>query len=221
MASKKYIFSFLEDLSENNSKEWMDENRNRYHRAKDRWLEEVDAILKRLALHDSYFEQFKPKDTIMRINNNRVFHPEKPIYKDYFSCSPTAKGDPVSKIHISAGVSWSFLGGGLWRPDKEILRQVRDAIDYDGEELLDILNTPKFQNLFGGLAEDPDKLKTAPRGYSQDHEHIELLRYNNLTARAELTKEKVQSDHFVDYVEEVYLALKPFNDYLEKAISVV
>ncbi|MEO1487106.1 MAG: DUF2461 domain-containing protein [Bacteroidota bacterium] len=220
IASKNDIFIFLNDLSNNNSKDWMDRNRDRYQKAKERWLEEVEAILERLSAYDSYFDQFKPKDTITRTNNNRVFHPDKPIYKDYFSCSPNAKGEPVSKLHISAGISWSFLGGGLWRPDKEILKRVRDAIDYNGDELLEILNVSKFKKIFGGLAEDPDKLKTTPRDYPKDHKYIQLLRYNNLTARADLTVDMVQSDHFVDYVEEVYLTIRPFNDYLEKAISV-
>ena len=220
MINKEYIFQFLRDLGDNNSKEWMDENKDRYNTAKERWITEVDLILKRLSKHDSYFEQFKPKDTLMRINNNSMYHPDKPIYKDYFSCSPTRKNDKFSRIHISTGISWSFLGSGLWKPEKKVLKQVRDAIDYNGDELLDIINHKKFKNFFGGLAEDSGKLKTSPRGYSNDHKHVELLRYNNLTANVKLTQEMVISDGFVDYVEEAFLTLKPLNDFLEKTISV-
>ena len=220
MVEKEYIFRFLRDLSNNNSKEWMDENRSRYHTAKERWLKEVDLILQRLSKHDAYFEQFKPKDTIMRINNNRQFNPDKPIYKDYFACSPNLKTDAFAKIHISTGISWSFLGGGLWRPEKSVLNQVRDAIDYDGDELLEIINAKEFQDFFGGLADDPDKLKTAPRNYSKDHKHIELLRYNNITAQAELTQKMVASDGFVDYVEQAFVTLQPLNTFFDKAISV-
>ncbi|GAB5476149.1 MAG: DUF2461 domain-containing protein [Maribacter sp.] len=220
MMHKEYIFRFLRDLSDNNSKDWMDDNRERYHMAKARWIEEVDLILKRLSKHDPYFEQFKPKDTLMRINNNRQFHPDKPIYKDYFSCSPSTKAEPFAKIYISTGISWSFLGGGLWRPDTKILKQVRDAIDYDGDELVEIINTKEFKDFYGGLAYDDQKLKTSPREYANDHKHIDLLRYKNITAQAELTQKIVVSDGFVDYVEEGYLALQPLNDFLKKAISV-
>lgn len=31
--------------------------------------------------------------------------------------------------------------------------------------------------------------------------------------------ELVQSDHFVNHVEEAYLLLQPFNEYIEKAIT--
>ncbi len=220
MVQKEYIFRFLRDLSNNNSKDWMDDNRERYHTAKARWIKEVDLILKRLSKHDSYFEQFKPKDTLMRINNNRQFHPDKPIYKDYFSCSPTTKSEPFAKIYISTGISWSFLGGGLWRPENKVLKQVRDAIDYDGDELLEIINAKEFRDFYGGLSEDDQKLKTSPREYPNDHKHIELLRYKNITAQAELTQKIVVSDGFIDYIEEGYLALQPLNNFLEKAISV-
>lgn len=220
MVQKEYIFRFLRDLSNNNSKNWMDENRERYHTAKERWIEEVDLILKRLSKHDSYFEQFKPKDTLMRINNNRQFHPDKPIYKDYFSCSPNTKSQPFAKIHISVGISWSFLGGGLWRPDNKVLKQVRDTIDYDGDELVEIINNKEFKDFFGGLAEDTQKLKTSPREYPNDHKHIELLRYKNITAQTELTQKIVTSDGFVDYVEQAFLMLRPLNNFIEKAISV-
>lgn len=220
MVNKKYIFDFLKELSANNSKEWMDAHKNRYLNAKNRWIEEVDLILGRLSVHNPFFEQFEAKQTIMRINNNRMFHPDKPIYKDYFAFSPNIKTNPIAHIHIAAGPSWSFLGGGLWAPEKNTLKQVRDAIDYDGEALIEIIQQKEFQKIFGGLAEDSKKLKSAPKGFPKDHKHIELLRYNNLTAQVNLTEEMFVSEHFVDFVEEAYFTLKPLNDYLEKAISV-
>ncbi|PRX54860.1 DUF2461 domain-containing protein [Flagellimonas meridianipacifica] len=220
MEDKKYIYSFLRDLKNNNSKEWMDANKGRYQKAKNLWLKEIELILERLSKHNSFFSQFQPKQTIMRINNNRMFHPDKPVYKDYFACSPNVKTNPIAHIHITAGLSWSFLEGGLWAPEKPVLNQVREAIDYDGEVLNDIINDKKFQKMFGGLAKDSKKLKSAPKGYSKEHEHIDLLQYNNITAQVELTEEMVVSNHFVDFVEEAYLTLKPLNDYLEKAISV-
>ncbi len=220
MVGKEYIFNFLRDLSNNNSKEWMDENRSRYETAKERWIEEVRLLLQRLSKHDSYFDGISPKSTLMRINNDIRFNPNKPIYKDYFTFSPMKKGEPIAKIHLSTGISWSFLGGGLYKPEKAELKKFRDAIDYDGDEFLEIINSKDFQGFFGGLSEDVDKLKTSPQGYPNDHEHIELLRYKSIIAQAKLTQKIVVSDGFVDYVEEAYLKLRPFTDYLIKVISV-
>ena len=80
--STKQIFTFLRDLTANNSKEWLDANRKHYQTAKNTWLAEIELILKRLSTHEPSLEQVKPKETIMRINNNRRFQPDKPLYKD-------------------------------------------------------------------------------------------------------------------------------------------
>lgn len=219
MVSKGYIFDFLRDLRNNNSKEWMDENRSRYHKAKERWIEEVSLILKRLAQHDTAFSQVTPKDTLSRINNNRRFHPDKPVYKDYFSCDPDKTHKDVSLLHISVGPGGSFLGGGLWRPQKEALDQYRAAIDYNGEVFKEIVETPAVQDFYGGLAEDDQQLKTSPQSYSIDHPQIELLRYKNIVLMRQLTNAEVLSDSFVDLVEEAYLTARPFTQYLIKAVS--
>ena len=219
MVQKDYIFRFLRDLRQNNSKDWMGANRDRYETAKACWLNEIDKILERLAKHDSGFSQIKPKDAIERINNNLMYHPEKPTYKDHFGCEPTSVKNRGA-VYISVGPSQSFIGGGLHNPEKETLDKVRKAIDYNGQKLKDIIVSKDIQNYFGGLSEDPKKLKTSPKGYNQDHEQIELLRRKNFTVMKQLTEDEVTGDNFIDIVEEAYLKMKPLNDYLTKAMSV-
>lgn len=216
--NKRKIYTFLRDLSDNNSKEWMDEHRDRYHKAKDIWLNEIQLILDRLAKHDARYASIRPKDTIMRINNNRMFHPDRPVYKDNFAFSPSGKDEPTLYVHVSP--QESFVGGGLHHPDNATLKKIRAAFDYDGGQFRKIVEASSFQEFFGGLAEDPDKLKTSPQGYDQDHEHIDLLRHKNLTAIRSLTQKEVISDELVDIVEQAYLELKPFNDYLARAMTV-
>lgn len=196
----------------------MDANRSRYHEAKDIWLEEIQLILNRLSQYNPDLEQLQPKQTITRINNNRRFHPDKPIYKDFFSCSPQL-GDWVVGYYIQASEDRSMIGGGSWWPESAILRKIRDGIDYDGNELLDIVNAPAFQKVFGGLDYDPRALKTAPRGFPKDHAHIELLRRRSFTGVKMLKPADVISDGFVDMVEEGYLAILPLNEWLKKVIE--
>lgn len=216
--SRRKVYDFLSDLTDNNSKEWMDENRDRYHDAKDIWLSTIQDILDRLSKHNSYFETVNPKKTIMRINNNRMFHPDRPVYKDNFAFSPGKKEDPAFYLHVSP--SDSFVGGGLYHPENAMLKRIRAAIDYDARELLDIVEAKGFQQVFGGLDDDPDALKTSPQGYTQEHPHIELLRKKNFTALLPLTQKEVIDDSFIDRVEEAYTTIRPLNDWLKKALSV-
>lgn len=215
--NKRKIYDFLRDLKENNSKEWMDANRKRYHEAKQIWLAEIDGMLKRLAKYDPKLGKMRPKETIMRINNNRRFHPEKPVYRDNFAFSPSGRHDPAFYIHLSP--SESFIGGGLYRPDNAILKKVRDAIDYNGDKLLSIVKENAFREFYGGLSDDPDKLKTSPQGYDQEHRHIELLRRKNFTAIHPVTQKEMISDEFIDIVEQAFVTLQPLNAYLKRAID--
>lgn len=220
MEEKLFVLNFLKNLSNNNSKEWMDANRSDYQKAKGIWLNIISNILKQLSKHDEQFNLVEPKDTIFRINNNRRFQPDKPIYKDFFSCSPNGKLKLKSMLYISIGVSESFIGGGLWRPEKETLEKVRAGIDYDGEKLKAIVESKDFVDFYGGLGHDDQKLKSAPQNYDKDNPNIELLRFKNLVAIKPLTEDDFLSDNFIKLVEEAYLKLKPFSDYLYQAMSV-
>lgn len=217
--SKRQIFDFLRDLRDNNSKDWMDENRDRYHTAKASWLEEVDAMLQRLRKHDPSLEKIVPKECIMRINNNNVFHPDKPTYKDNFGFDPyRGRGRVSFYVHVSP--SGSFIGGGLYHPDRDQLKSIREAIDYDGHELKKLMDNNKFHDYFGGFGATEDALKTSPRDYDAEHEHIEMLRLKSFVVMHDITQKEIISPDFVDEVEKAFLLMQPFNDYLRKAISV-
>ena len=220
MKRKHYIWDFLVDLQNNNSKEWMDEHRDRYLTAMQYWIEEVAGVLDRLSMHDSYFEHFKPKQIMQRINNNRMFHPEKPIYKGHFTASPAGKTDMITKIFISFGPDFLMIGGGLYRPDRQALKSIREAIDYDADELLSIIHDKQLVSVTGGLADDSTKLKTSPQGYPNDHPHVELLRYKSFTAQYSPQKKDIIDSDLPAEVERVYLAIRPLVSWLEKAISV-
>ena len=215
---KKIIFEFLTELSNNNSKEWMDEKREKYFKAKKIWLNEIQLILNRLAKYDSKLKLVQPKDTITRINNNRRFHPNKPVYKDYFSFTPYS-GFNLASIHVSISPQKSFIGGGLYHPSPEILNKVREGIDYDGNELLKIIKEKNFIKFYGGIDEDPEQLKSAPKGYKKDHKYIDLLRRKNFTARINLTDQQVISDNFAALVENAFVSIKPLLEYLNRAIE--
>lgn len=220
MVDKEYIFRFLRDLRNNNSKEWMDENRDRYHTMKDRWLSEIELILERLSKHDSVFSKVNPKKTLSRINNNRRFHPNKPVYKDFITCSPAGrKAYHISTFFISIGPGKSFIGGGIYHPNKENLEKIRAAIDYNGEVLKKIANKKDFISFYGGITEYEDKLVTSPQNYIKQHQHIDLLNYKSYTAIRELTEDEVISENFIDVVEKAYKVFKPMDDYLVEALT--
>lgn len=213
------LFDFLETLNANNSKEWMDENRKEYEYVKAdyvKWLEDLDLKLSKL---DENYYSSTGKKAINRINNNLLYHPNKPTYKDHFGAG-LDKRPKTGDFYIHLGIEEIFVAGGFYKPKPELLKSIREAIDYNGDDFKAIVNSKTFQEHFGGLMEDDDKLKTSPKGFSQEHKHIEFLRLKSFAAMKPFARKDVLSSDFKDKVIETYTAMLPFRRYLNKAVTV-
>ena len=204
----KNMVLFLKELQANNSKEWMDVNRKRYKEVRNDyiyWLDEVNALL--FNVDDGYFDT-PGKRGINRINNNLLFHPNKPIYKDHFGAG-LDKRPNTGDFYVEIGIERSIFAGGLWRPDSKVLRSIRDAIDYDGEKLHKILQKQSFKETFGELYVD-NRLKSTPKGFAKDHRHIELLRNKTFAVVHEFSTEEVFMGDFNTKLVNVYKRDAPF-----------
>lgn len=215
----KRLFDFLETLNKNNSKEWMDEHRSQYETVKAdyvNWLEDLDLKLSKI---DEDYYSSSGKKAINRINNNLLYHPNKPTYKDHFGAG-LDKRPKTGDFYIHLGIDEIFVAGGFYKPKSEYLKSIREAIDYNGDEFKDIINSKTFRNHFGGLMEDVDQLKTAPKGFSQSDKHIDLLRLKSFAAMKPFERKDVLAEDFKNKVIETYRAMLPFRRYLNKAVTV-
>ena len=214
----KNLYQFLRKLQKNNNKEWMDEHRGEYHTVRDAYIDWLYQMNIKLASIDPDYTPTNGKKAINRINNNLMFHPNKPVYKDHFGAGldqESKQGD----FYIHLGVNESFIGGGYWHPSSKILKSIRAAIDYNGEDLKKILNKKSFKSMFGEMIID-DPLKTSPKGYSQDHKHIDLLRRKSFAVSCPLTQKEVMASNFEEKVIAIYKEMLPFRRYLNQAVTV-
>ncbi len=214
--AKKDIFLFLEALTSNNSKEWMDKNRSWYESAKKEVIDLFDPILDEIKKVDPRIVQPNARRAISRINNNLMFHPERPTYKDHFGVV-FGYGKGLADFYVGLGVNELEIAGGLWHPESEKLKKVRMEIDYEGDKLNTIVNGEAFQDNFSLYKQDT--LKTTPKGYPKDHEYIELLRLKSLAAFRTITRKDVYSVGFSDLVVESYMTLVPMLDFINTAIT--
>ena len=212
------VYDFLERLTRNNKKEWMDAHRKEYHRIRTYFVSWLDQLNERLAAVDPDYFDTPGKKGINRINNNLMFHPNKPVYKDHLAAGldqRTKQGD----FYIEIGLKHNLLAGGYWRPEAKLLRSIREAIDYNGEELVAILEKPSFKKYFKGLYKD-QKLTNAPKGYANNHQHIELLRQKTFGVEITLSRKQILAPNFQDFCIQVYIEMLPFRRYLREAVSV-
>ena len=196
----------------------MDANRKWYKEVRDDYIVWLDDMNAKLSAIDNAYYDTPGKKGINRINNNLMFHPNKPTYKDHFGAG-FDKRPNTGDFYVEIGIERSMFAGGLWRPDPKQLRSIRDAIDYDGEELKKILNKRSFEKTFGGLYEDV-KLTNAPKGFSNNHPHIDLLRNKTFAVVTEFSTQEVLKDDFDKKVITVYKEMLPFRRYLNQAVTV-
>ena len=196
----------------------MDLHRKEYYQVRDFYIDWLSNMNEKLAAIDNEYFDTPGKKAINRINNNLLYHPSKPTYKDHFGAGldqRSKEGD----FYIELGVYASYIGGGYWHPSSKILKSIREAIDYNGSTFSKIIEKRSFKNMFGDLVEH-DLLKTAPKGYSPTHRDINLLRRKSFAACCSLTEKEVKRNDFDKRVIEIYIELLPFRRYLNNAVTV-
>ena len=213
------LFDFLRLLNTegNNNKVWIDKNRAYYEEVRDEYIAFLNALNQELqAVHEDYHPT-TGKKAINRINNNKLYQPNKPTYKDHFGAAlDQAKEQADFYIHL--GINGSFLAGGFYHANNEQLKKIRSAIDYDGEKLIEIINAPEFKKYFGDLMRD-DSLVNAPKGYSTEHPHIDLLKLKSFVVIHDLTQKEIIASGFKEELIKAYKLMLPFRQYLNKAVS--
>lgn len=211
-------FKFLKDLKNNNNREWFNDNKKRYEAAKEEFETFIGALITNISKFDAPIGSLEPKKTIFRIYRDVRFSTNKDPYKINFGAHLSSS---PSKIHDRAGYyiqiqpGNSFLAGGAYLPPSAWINKIRQEIDYNTDEFKKILNNATFKKYFGGIT--GEQLKTAPKGYPKDHPEIELLRYKSYLVSNECGDKVVTSEDFLIHATNVFKAMKPFDDFLNRA----
>jgi uncharacterized protein (TIGR02453 family) len=217
---KQQTFDFLADLIENNHREWFQNNKSRYEEAKNNVDEFANQVITAFSKIDTSIpKEITAKQCVMRIYRDVRFSKDKSPYKNNFGIGISAKGKGNDGagyyIHLQPGAS--FVAGGYWMPDSNHLKAIRQEIDYNGDDLIKILEEPKFKSLFPSL-DDEQKLKTTPKGYEADHPYIKFLKLKSFTVTHHIDNEKLMKPNAVNAVVDVLKSIHPFNMFLTQAI---
>ena len=128
---QRSALTFLKELKKNNNKPWFDKNKPRYEEAKKNMEDVVEVFLSKLSAMDKRYGKLKPKDCVFRIYRDVRFSPDKTPYKTHLGAGISPGGKKVHEagfyLHVENGKS--FLAGGIWMPDKDMLKKIRQEID--------------------------------------------------------------------------------------------
>lgn len=204
---------FLQELAENNNRDWFTEHRKRYDAAK----KEMEALVKDLIKGIGEFENLpntEPKDCLFRINRDIRFSKDKAPYKQWLSAAVGPGGRHSGRIdfylHIQPGES--FLGAGMWNPTPKQLAKFRQEIDFNPEALKNIIEAPEFRAYFPEAW--GESLQRTPKGYPENHPDIALLKRKQLFFMHKYTDAEVTSPHFSQEIVNGCRLIKPYCDFL-------
>jgi uncharacterized protein (TIGR02453 family) len=208
---------FLKNLSKNNNRDWFNDNKENYLKAKLNIEEFVDQLISRMTQHDQ-IETLSGKKSLYRIYNDVRFSKSKDPYNPRFAgylkrAKPLLRGGYY--FWIGPGISRVACGFGYPNPDD--LKRVREDIDCNYEDWTKLLRNKSIRTTFGAMK--GEQVKTTPKGYKSDHPAIELLRFKQFWFECSFTDKEVVSANFLTTVNTTFKNIRPFFDYMSDVLT--
>lgn len=215
----KDIYDFLLNLEKNNNREWFDKNRETYQKTQQQFLHITEILINEIRSFDSTIQFQDPKKCVFRIFRDVRFSNDKRPYKSnygtFIARDGRKGGNPGYYFHIQPGQS--FMGGGIYMPEADKLKAIRTEIFEHTADFLEIIEDPDFKSRFSLYSDD--KLKTAPKGFPKEFEHIDLLKYKSYAPVKMITDEELFSPDIIDNLVEHFRSMVAFNQFLNNAID--
>ncbi len=211
--------SFISDLKKNNHKEWFHANRSRYEEAREEFHAFVESLINEIQVFDPSLGPIQPKSTVFRINRDIRFSKDKSPYKTNFGAFivPGGKKSGNAGYYFHLDPEGSFAGGGVYHPMPDILKKIRNEIYHNAEEFKGIIEGKEFYKYFGDMYDD--RLKTPPKGFPKDFEHIELLKYKSYIVSQNFDTETVTGGDLVTETVKAFRLMYPLNKFINYALG--
>jgi uncharacterized protein (TIGR02453 family) len=215
------VLDFLSQLTVNNNREWFQQNKAWYEKSRKEVEVFVSEMITTISAIDPALQTPAMKDCIFRIFRDVRFGADKSPYKTNFGAFIARGGrkssNPGYYFHFEPGKS--MLAGGVYMPQPDTLKLLRNEIYYHSDELKRIIEKPSFRKYFDQLG-DFDKLKKAIKDFPADFPDIELLKYRSYIVSQDIPDDVVSDpEGYRKLVVDMVRELQPFLAFLNRAIS--
>ncbi len=218
--SMKKTIDFLKKIKKNNNTEWMHAHKDEYLAAKKEFEFLTQELITRASVWEDKLPYLEPKHCTFRFNRDTCFSDNKNPYKENFGAFIAYGGKkgglPGYYLHLSP--KEIFVAAGVWMPEAEQLKNVRQYLTTEGDELKKILTDKKFKKTFPVMDTD-HVLKRPPKGFPADHPHVELLKFKSFTVSAPLSLDVALSPGFGKIVDQHFKLALPFNRLFLEALN--
>jgi uncharacterized protein (TIGR02453 family) len=217
---KTIVLEFLEQLRDNNNREWFQQNKTTYEAARKEVKNFIASILPDMIAFDPSLRFVDPDDCMFRIFRDVRFSKDKSPYKLNMGAWITGAGrkssGPGYYIHLQPDES--FLAAGVYMPVPVDLKKIRNEIYFSIGEFKALLSDKNLRKYCDGLL-SMDKLKSPPKDFPKDFPDIDLLKHKHYTVSCPVDDKKISDESFRDFVLGAYRAMYPLNLFLKRALE--
>lgn len=214
------FLAFFEELAWDNSKEWFDVNRERYHAVvKDPWYAFLQLCIDEITKTERDF-YLEPKNAVFRINRDIRFSKNKEPYKTNISWMLSQrwrKDMDWPWLYLQLGQSWLKFWCGTYRPPKAHLQAIRAHMIEFPRKTTNRMRDRTLLNLFGSL--QWEKHKRIPKQFQPYIEKRPVLANKQFYFIAEYEPKEILRDDLLEVVLTHRDAAKWWNDFLIDAIA--
>jgi uncharacterized protein (TIGR02453 family) len=172
--------TFLRALKKNNHREWFQPRKGVYEaKVKAPMVEMIASLNQNLARFAPDYVT-DPQKAVFRIYRDTRFSPDKTPYKTHVAARFPRRGlgkDGGAGLYFSVSPEEVEVAGGIYMPDRDQLRIVREFLAEHHARLRRVLAGKKLAASMGGLWDQQSA--RVPRGYRPDHPAADLLRYKH------------------------------------------
>lgn len=214
---------FLRQLKSNNNREWFKANKARYEEdVLDIALHFIQSMQDPLGGIAPHFTAIATRSggSLMRVYRDTRFSKNKTPYKTNIGIQfrhERAKDVHSPGYYVHIDPDEVFIGVGMWRPDSEPLRQIRERIAARPGEWQRILGGAPFKRQFslGG-----ESLKRPPRGFDKEHPLIDDIKRKSFIAVRIMSVDQCLQPGFQRSVETSFKQMTPYMEFLCSAVGV-
>ena len=213
---------FLRDLKKNNNKTWFDAHRGQYETAKKDFELFIQEVITKHGKKDPDIKDLIAKNCLFRINRDIRFSKDKSPYKSNFGASISKGGKKSSfagyYFHCEPGNS--FVGGGIWQPEPDKMKKVRQEIDYNWHEFKKLIGSKKFKTIYNDLYAGEDmSLSKVPQGFDKENPAAKYLMLKSWIAMRELKDADLTSKGLIKITLDTFDTLYPLLRFLNRAVE--
>ncbi len=214
------VMNFLNAILINNNRPWFQEHKDLYLKAQNHINKMTIELIDGISKFDSSIRNLEVKDCTYRIYRDIRFSPDKRPYKNHigiYVCTNGKKSGLAGYyLHFEAdGADYLGPNGlytGLYNPDKNILKSIREDICYDGSAFEEAIRMAKNFTLDTSCS-----LTKTPKDFPKDSPYDYLLRLKQYNLVQYLPDGMLYSDNLIEWVLEEFKTSYNFNQLLNRA----